>query len=120
MSTQPQSSPSIRNRISTINVATNKPHDVCVDGGGNLYIADTDNHRILQVDRAGNVKIVAGTGEKGFSGDGALATAAKLNTPRGVITDGDGNIYIADSLNQRVRKVDAQGKISTIAGNGIG
>ena len=120
MSTQPQSSPSIRNRISTINVATNKPHDVCVDGGGNLYIADTENHRILQVDRAGNVKIVAGTGEKGFSGDGALATAAKLNTPRGVITDGDGNIYIADSLNQRVRKVDAQGKISTIAGNGIG
>ena len=94
------------------------PYGVAVDGAGNLYIADSDNHRIRKVDSAGTITTVAGTGEFGFSGDGGPATQAELYRPRGVAVDGAGNLYIADRF--RIRKVDSAGTITTIAGTGEG
>ena len=96
----------------------NSPSGVAVDGAGNLYIADTGNSRIRKVDSSGNISTVAGTGTDGYSGDGAAATAARLNSPSGVAVDGAGNLYIADTGNSRIRKVDSSGNISTVAGTG--
>ena len=84
-----------------------------MDGSGNVYIADTDNHRIRKVDTLGNITTVAGTGESGFSGDGGLATAARVDSPEGVAVDGSDNLYIADS--SRLRRVNSQGIITTVA-----
>ena len=96
------------------------PSGVAVDSAGNLYIADYFNNRIRKVTAStGIISTVAGNGTAGFAGDGAAATAASLNGPKGVAVDGAGNLYIADSNNHRVRKVTAgTGFISTVAGNG--
>ncbi len=94
------------------------PSGVFVDGAGNIYIADASNNRIRKVTPSGIISTVAGNGERDFSGDGGPATDASLNFPFGVATDGNGNIYIADRSNNRIRKVDASGTISTVAGNG--
>ena len=96
----------------------NNPVGVAVDGDGNVYIADTHNYRIRRVDPAGTITTFAGTGERGFSGDGGLAVEARLNYPVGVAVDGDGNVYIADAYNYRIRWVDPAGIITTFAGNG--
>ena len=96
----------------------NRPYDVALDGSGNLYIADTSNHRIRKVDSSGNISTVAGNGTQGYTGDGVAATAAGLRVPSGVAVDGSGNLYIADTLNHRIRKVDSSGNISTVAGTG--
>ncbi len=97
----------------------NNPWGASVDATGNIYIADAANNKIRKVVVSGIINTFAGTGIPGFSGDGALATAAKLDNPGGVIFDSLGNIYIDDQFNGRVRKVAATGIISTIAGNGI-
>jgi Cep192 domain 4/NHL repeat len=94
------------------------PFGVAIDGAGNLYIADQANQRIRKVDTSGNISTVAGNGTYGFSGDGGPATSAELFNPFGVAVDGAGNLYIADAYNQRIRKVDTSGNISTVAGNG--
>ena len=94
------------------------PWSVAGDSMGNLYIADANNHRIRKVDSAGVISTFAGTGESGFSGDGGLAADARLNNPRGVTVDGGGNLFIADRLNHRIRKVGSAGVISTFAGTG--
>ncbi|MBH0186023.1 MAG: hypothetical protein HP477_11600 [Nitrospira sp.] len=94
------------------------PHGVAIDTVGNLWIADTGNYRIRKIDAAGVITTVAGTGVQGFSGDGGPATAAELNDPTGVAVDTVGNLWIADSLNHRIRKVDAAGVITTVAGTG--
>ncbi len=94
------------------------PPAVAVDGAGNLYIADSGNNRIRMVDSTGTISTVAGTGERGFGGDGGPATEAQLNSPTGVALDGAGNLYIVDRNNHRIRKVDSSGVISTIAGTG--
>ncbi len=91
---------------------------VAADGAGNIYIADTGNHLILKVDAAGNMTRVAGIEKNGFSGDGGPAAEARLNAPRGVAVDGAGNLYIADTDNHRIRKVDTEGIITTVAGSG--
>src|ERR1051325_1727190 len=98
----------------------NGPFDVAFDRAGNLYFSDTFNHRIRRVDaRSGIIITVAGNGEAGYSGDGGPATAASLNEPYGIVLDRAGNLYIADRLNRRVRRVDAvSGTITTLAGTG--
>ena len=100
----------------------NVPLGVALDAAGNLYIADQSNHRIRKVDAgSGIISTVAGGGNKpsGFSGDGGAATAATLYYPDGVALDTAGNLYIADTSNNRIRKVAAgSGIISTVAGNG--
>ena len=94
------------------------PYDVALDGAGNLYIADRSNHRVRKVDPDGNITTVAGDGTAGYGGDGAAATAAQLNFPRGVAPDGSGNLYIVDGGNHCIRKVDPDGDITTVAGDG--
>ena len=95
------------------------PRSVAVDGRGNLLIADTSNYRIRRVDaRTRIITTVAGIGEYGFSGDGGPAVAAQLNSPYGVAADSDGNFYIADTSNRRIRMVDTAGNITTVAGTG--
>ena len=96
------------------------PNSVAVDIGGNLYISDRLNDRIRRVDPFGNIITIAGTGERGFSGDGGPATTARLNQPRSVAVDRAGILYVADSGNHRIRRVDPSGIITTIAGPGGG
>ena len=96
----------------------NDPDGVNFDAAGNLYIADVLNNVIRKADTAGKITTVAGNGTAGFSGDGGPATAAELHGPFGVVLDSAGNLYIQDTLNARIRKVDATGTITTIAGNG--
>ncbi len=93
-----------------------RPNGVAVDGSGDVYVADTYNHVIRKIAN-GVITTIAGTGAPGYSGDGGQATSAELDYPYGVAVDGSGNVYIADYLNNRIRKV-ANGIISTIAGNG--
>jgi hypothetical protein len=83
-----------------------------------LFIADTSNQRIRKVDTNGLITTVAGNGTSGFAGDGGAATSAKLWNPSGVAVDGAGNLFIADHGNSRIRKVDTNGIITTVAGNG--
>ncbi len=92
------------------------PQGVAVDSAGNLYIADTYNNRIRKVSN-GIIGTVAGNGSPGFSGDGGPATSASLYEPVGVAVDAEGNLYIADTANNRIRKVSG-GTITTVAGNG--
>ena len=94
------------------------PSDVAVDAAGNLYLADEGNHRIRRVDSSGIITTIAGTGVRGFAGDGGPAVAAQLDHPRGVAVDATGNLYIADHDNHRIRKVDPSGTITTVAGTG--
>jgi uncharacterized protein (TIGR03437 family) len=96
----------------------NSPQRVAVDAAGNLYVADTANHRIRKVSLDGTISTVAGTGEAGFSGDKGPATSAQLNWPYGLTVSSSGLLYIADTSNNRVRRVDASGAIDTIAGGG--
>jgi RHS repeat-associated protein len=94
------------------------PYDVKVDSLGNLYIADAGRSRILKVTPNGVITTVAGSGVQGYGGDGGPATSAKLNWPWGVAIDNSGNLYIADGFNNRIRKVDPSGIITTVAGTG--
>ena len=100
----------------------NGPKGVAVDSSENLYIVDTNNHRIRKVTAStGVISTVAGNGNYLYLGDGGQATAAGLHNPVGVAVDGSGNLYIADTSNNRIRKVAVStGVISTVAGNGGG
>jgi sugar lactone lactonase YvrE len=98
----------------------NDPLGLTLDSVGNLYIADVDNNVIRKVDTNGVITTVAGQGTAGYSGDGSLATNAELDNPLGVLADAVGNLYIGDTFNNVVRKVDLTGKITTIAGTGAG
>jgi sugar lactone lactonase YvrE len=91
---------------------------IALDTAGNLYISDYHNHRVRKVTPAGVIETVAGTGSPGYSGDSGPATAAQLRFPNGIVIDPAGNLYIADELNNRVRKVNPSGEISTVAGTG--
>jgi trimeric autotransporter adhesin len=101
-----------------LNTLNGTGNDVAVDATDNtIYIADSGNNRVRKVDSTGIITTVAGNGTSGYSGDGGLATSAELNDPSGVAVDKVGNLYIADTLNHRVRKVSG-GLITTVAGNG--
>jgi len=92
---------------------------VAVDSSGNVYVSDAGNQRIRKISSAGTITTVAGNGTAGFSGDGGPAISAQLHNPSGVTVDMAGNLYIADTSNNRVREVSTTGVITTIAGNGI-
>ena len=95
------------------------PSGVAVDGGGNIYIADDGNNRIRKISgTTGIISTIAGSPTYGFSGDGGPSSAAKLYYPRNVAVDAVGNIYICDMNNNRIRKINTFGIITTIAGNG--
>jgi sugar lactone lactonase YvrE len=96
----------------------NAPDDVVVDASGNLYISDYANYRVRRVDTRGVITTVAGTGVPGFSGDGGPATRAELDAPDGLAVDAAGNLYIAEGGDERVRRVDTHGVITTVAGTG--
>ncbi|MDE2179981.1 MAG: tandem-95 repeat protein [candidate division NC10 bacterium] len=95
------------------------PFDVAVAPDSSLYVADTDNHRIRRVGPDGIITTVAGTGVQGFSGDGGPATQAALFYPIGVAVAFDGSLYIADTYNNRIRRVGPDGIITTVAGTGV-
>lgn len=96
----------------------NSPWGIAVSGDGSLYIADFYNNRIRKIDSIGMLSTVAGNGNASYGGDGGFATAATLNSPASVAIDAAGNLYIADSENNCIRKVNIDGKITTLAGNG--
>src|SRR5690606_15412473 len=96
----------------------NKPYDVKTDDRGNVYIADFANNRIRVVDPGGTIRTFAGNGTAGYAGDGGPAADASLNGPYGVLPLADGAVLIADSGNNAVRRVGADGTIETTAGTG--
>jgi uncharacterized protein (TIGR03437 family) len=98
----------------------NSPWRVTIDPAGNLYIADSGNDRIRKLAPNGIITSVAGTGKAGYSGDGGPATSATLNFPEQAELDAYGNLYIADSGNNVVRRIGTNGVITTVAGNGFG
>jgi sugar lactone lactonase YvrE len=93
-----------------------EPQALALDGDGRLYLADSANHVIRRIDAEGIIATIAGTGKKGLSGDGGEATQALLNRPRGVAIAPDGTVYLADSGNHRIRRIDRDGIITTVAG----
>jgi len=93
------------------------PRGVAVDAAGNVYIADTQNHRVRKVDLSGMISTIAGTGVCGFGGDAGPGTAAQLCSPKALAVDTGSNVYVADAGNYRVRKIAAGGTITTVAGN---
>ena len=105
--------------ISTIMSSLKLPRGVAVDAAGNLYFADTGDNVVFVIKPTGGPAYLAGTGLPGYSGDGGPAPAATLNQPRGLAVDASGNVFIADTGNNRVRRVDhVTGNITTVAGNG--
>ena len=100
------------------NASLNFPAGLAVDAGTNLFIADAFNHRIRKVNPNGLITTVAGDGAYAFSGDGGPATNASLALPLGVTVDAGGNLFIGDTDNHRVRKVNPNGLITTVAGDG--
>ena len=94
------------------------PRALALDGSGDLYISDASNDAVRKVDlTSGVITTVAGTGSSGSSGDGGAATAAKLDFPEGIALDSSGDLFIADSYNNKIREVNTAGVISTVAGN---
>jgi streptogramin lyase len=103
-----------------VDASLNMPHELLFDAKGDLYIAERDNHVIRKVDmKTGIISTAAGTGMRGFSGDGGLATKAQLNQPHSIVLDRDGSILICDIGNHRIRRLHLDtGIIETYAGTG--
>lgn len=97
----------------------NGPADIYRDGSGNIYIADRNNKRVRKINASGTIETIAGTGTTGFAGDGGPATAAQMSFPISVTMDCAGNLYVADILDRRVRRIGTDGIITTIAGTGV-
>ncbi len=94
------------------------PNGLAMNDKGELFVSDIGAHQIFKLDKRNRMIVIAGTGEAGFNGDGGLATKAQLNAPHDLLFDAVGNLLIADTYNQRIRRIDGQGVITTIAGNG--
>jgi hypothetical protein len=112
----------VQDGIPALTAELDSPTSVAIDGAGNVYIADSEHNRIRMVSAAtGLISTFAGNGTASYTGDNAAATAATLNSPSGVALDGAGNLYIADTGNNAIRRVDAvTGIITTVAGDGSG
>lgn len=96
------------------------PSSVVYDAANNLYLAESSNHLVRKVDLLGMITTVAGTGVQGFGGDGGPATSASLDSPGGLAMNAQGDLFIADTHNHRVRRIDASTQqISTVAGSGV-
>ncbi|GEM_PF-1554272 len=106
------------NGASALNVPFGLMLGGAVDSAGNLYVADASRSQVVRISTGGIMTIVAGNGTAGYGGDGGLAVNAMLNGPQGLALDAANNLYIADSANHRVRRVDGNGIITTVAGNG--
>jgi hypothetical protein len=96
----------------------NAPGGLAVDGAGNVFIADTGNNRVRRVTPDGNINTFAGTGAAGYSGDGGPSSGAAFSSPQGIAADRYGNLYIADTNNNVIRKIAPTGVTSTVAGDG--
>ena len=92
--------------------------DITFDPKGNLFISDRMNHQIRKIDLNGNISTIAGTGDSDYYGDGGPALEAAFRDPNSLASDQKGNIYIAEAANNRIRKIDTKGIVTTIAGNG--
>jgi sugar lactone lactonase YvrE len=96
--------------VDALEARFNRPRDVAVDGDGNVFVADMENNCVRMIDHHGEITTVAGVcGERGDAGDGGPATEALLDRPYGIGLDGDGNLYIADTYNHRIRVIDLSG-----------
>lgn len=102
-----------------INAELDRPRHLTFDNIGNLYFVEQGNHVLRKIDINGIISTIAGNGTSGYSGDGGLAVNAKLNSPRGICIDSNGNIYIGDTGNNVIRKINTSGVINTIAGTGF-
>jgi sugar lactone lactonase YvrE len=102
-----------------VNAQLTNPYGLAADALGNLYISEGFGHRVRKVTVDGKIQTIVGNGKPGFSGDGGPASAAQLAAPRSLAVDSDGNLYIADSGNHRIRRVALDGTITTFAGNGL-
>src|SRR5262249_30744693 len=109
---------SVGDGLAATNAGVASPYAVAVNNFGALFIVDPEGARVRRVDTNGIITTLAGNGIAGFLGDGGAATNARLDTPSGVAADRFGNVFIADSYNQRIRKVDRNGVITTVAGSG--
>jgi sugar lactone lactonase YvrE len=98
----------------------NNPNNVTLDAAGNLYFSDEGNNAVRKINTSGIITTIAGVGSAGSSGDGGPATAAGIYTPSGLAFDATGNMYIAEFIGHRIRKINTSGTISTIVGNGTG
>jgi len=115
--------------LAPVNAALAAPARLVRDGSGRIYVADSEHHRVRRIDPGADgivnggldevIATVAGTGIQGYTGNGGPAVDAKLSLPQGVALDSAGNLYIADTGNHVIRKVDTSGKITTIAGTGV-
>jgi sugar lactone lactonase YvrE len=107
--------------FSSSSATLTNPVGVALDGQGNLYVADSGNHRVRRVDLSSlEISTIAGTDQIGYNGDDIAATSATLNSPHSIAFDPVGNIYFTDRLNNRIRKINSEtGVISTVAGTGV-
>lgn len=102
-----------------IDASLNSPTAVFVDGGGNIYVAEWTGHRIRKISPSGTITTVLGTGSHGYNGDGKQGTETNIWSPSAIFIDGDRNLYVAEWDNHRIRKMTADGVVSTIAGTGF-
>ncbi|MGW2370348.1 NHL domain-containing protein [Streptomyces sp. NPDC001667] len=102
-----------------VNAQLNAPESVALGRDGSIYVSEWSGHRVRRIAPDGMISTYAGTGVEGFSGDGGYARTAQLRGPSGLAVDQEGNLYVCDTLNYRVRKVTPEGGISTLAGTGV-